>query len=296
MRAGVSPTDGQTSATPGHRWRVRSDVPFFILMVTLGALYLVLIVSMLAADFAYTSLDVVVRESLKPRMQYATALSLVSCTISAILSVWVAVPIGYLMSRYRFRGQSLVDAILDIPIVLPPLVVGLSLLILFQTPVGQALDKGFGRLMSMIGASHIRGISYEVPAVILAQFTVAAAFAVRTLRVTFEQIDPRAEHVALTLGCSRGQAFFSVALPQAWRGVVAAFTLAWARSLGEFGPILIFAGTTPFKVEVLPSSVYLAFNRSDLPAAVAASLIMVSLSVIVLVMTRLLGVSREAVR
>ena len=98
------------------------------------------------------------------------------------------------------------------------------------------------------------------------------------MRVTFEQIDPRVEQVALTLGCNQRQAFTNVALPQAWRGIVAAFTLAWARSLGEFGPILIFAGTTPFKTEVLASTVYLMFNRSDLAAAVAVSIVMLTLS------------------
>jgi molybdate transport system permease protein len=150
--------------------------------------------------------------------------------------------------------------------------------------------------MAALGAPQIDGISYEVPAVILAQFTVAAAFSVRTMRVTFEQIDPRAEQVALTLGCNQRQAFFNVALPQAWRGVVAAFTLAWARSLGEFGPILIFAGVTPFKTEVLSSTVYLAFNRADLAAAVATSILMITLSVAVLLFTRVLGIRREVVR
>ena len=85
-------------------------------------------------------------------------------------------------------------------------------------------------------------------------------------------------------------------LPEARHGLLAAFTLAWARSFGEFGPILIFAGVTPFKTEVLSSSVYLAFNRSDLRAAVAVSIIMVSLSVVVLVLTRVLGISREVMR
>ena len=83
------------------------------------------------------------------------------------------------MSRYHFRGQSLVDAILDIPIVLPPLVVGISLLIFFQTRFGSAVDRGFAALMALLGAPQIDGISFEVPAVILAQFTVSAAFAVR---------------------------------------------------------------------------------------------------------------------
>ena len=100
----------------------------------------------------------------------------------------------------RFFGRQLVDAILDIPIVLPPLVVGLSLLILFQ---------------SRRSAGFARQIVYQVPAVILAQFAVACAFAVRTMRATFDQIDPRREQVALTLGCTRPQAFGLVVLPEA---------------------------------------------------------------------------------
>src|SRR5206468_5821992 len=130
------------------------------------------------------------------------------------------------------------DAIVDIPIVLPPLVIGLSLLILFQTPPGRWIQQ------------YVR-VSYAIPAVILAQFSVAAAFAVRTMRVTFDQISPRSEQVAMTLGCSRSQAFWRVTFPEARRGLLTAATLAWARSLGEFGPILIFSGATRFKTEVL---------------------------------------------
>ena len=111
--------------------------------------------------------------------------------------MWAAVPLGYLMSRTQFRGRRLLDAILDIPIVLPPLVVGLSLLILFQTPPGRAIER-------------LVPITYAIPSVVLAQFSVACAFAVRTLRVTFEQIPVRREQVALTLGCGRAGAFFRV--------------------------------------------------------------------------------------
>ena len=92
------------------------------------------------------------------------------------------------MTRLRFRGQALVDALLDIPIVLPPLVIGLSLLILFQTAPLRALERVFP-------------VTYAVPSIILAQFMVSCAFAVRTMRATFEQISPRHEQVALTLGC-----------------------------------------------------------------------------------------------
>src|SRR5262249_12879440 len=155
------------------------------------------------------------------------------------LAMWVAVPLGYLLARTTFPGKSVVDTLLDIPIVLPPLVIGISLLILFQLPPGRAVEK-------------VIPVTYHIPAVILAQFAVATAFAVRTMRVTFDQIDPRAEQVALTLGCTRAQAFWRVSMPAARRGVLTAATLAWARSLGEFGPVQVFAGATPMKTVVLP--------------------------------------------
>jgi molybdate transport system permease protein len=133
------------------------------------------------------------------------------------------------------------------------------------------------------------GIVFEIPAVILAQFTVAAAFAVRTMRTAFDEITPRKEQVALTLGSTRSQAFWLVVLPEARRGLLAAATLTWARSIGEFGPILIFAGATRNKTEVLPTSVYLEFSIGNIEAAVAISLLMVAMAVFVLVVVRFLG-------
>ena len=132
-------------------------------------------------------------------------------------------------------------------------------------------------------------ITYRWPAVVLAQFSVACAFAVRTMRVTFDQIDPRAEDVARTLGCSRGQAFMQIAFPQAWKGMIAATTIAWARALGEFGPILVFAGATRMRTEVLSTTVFLELSIGNLDAAVAVSLLMVVMAVIVLVVLRMLG-------
>ena len=207
-------------------------------------------------------------------IQYSLALSLISCSITTILCLWVAVPIGYVMSRFEFRGKNVVDAVLDIPIVLPPLVIGLCLLILFTfAPFSWSA----------------RWIVFEIPSVIIAQFMVACAFAVRTMRATFEQVPKRQEQVALTLGCSHGQAFWQVLAPQARRGMVAAATLAWARSLGEFGPILMFASATRMRTEVLPSTVYLEMQAGNLPAALGVSLIMIVCAVIVLMITRSIG-------
>ena len=121
---------------------------------------------------------------------------------------------------------------------------------------------------------------------------VACAFAIRTLRVSFDQINPRQEQVALTLGCSRSQAFWKVVLPEARRGMISAATIAWARALGEFGPILVFAGTTRMKTEVLASTVFLELSTGDIEAAVAVSLLMVCAAVVVLVIVRSCGGQR----
>lgn len=256
----------------------RSDRPFFVALGILGGLYVFLIVAMIAADFAYTSFGDLGGALKSPDIRYAVVLSLVSSVVSALLSLVVAIPLGYLLSRCDFSGKRLVDALIEIPVVLPPLVVGLSLLILFQSGPGQAFQRAIG----------LR-ITYAVPAVILAQFAVAAAFAARTMKVTFDQLDPRTEQVAMTLGCGRGQAFLRVVLPEAGRGILAAGTVAWARSLGEFGPVLVFAGTTRGRTEVLSTSVFLELSIGRLEAAVAVSVIMVVLAVGTLLVVRAFG-------
>ena len=256
--------------------RARSDAPFYASFAILGSTYVFLIVAMLVADLGFTTSSHLWQALSSPEIRYAIKLSLISCTITTILSLWTGVPLGYMLSRFQFPGKGAVDAILDIPIVLPPLVIGLSLLILFQTPLFRALDRAFP-------------ITYAVPSVILAQFAVACAFAVRTMRITFDQISPRGEQVALTLGCTRGQAFWMVVLPEARRGVLTAATLAWARSLGEFGPILIFSGATRLRTEVLSTTVFLELSVGNIEAAVAVSLLMIAAAVIVLTLLRVVG-------
>jgi molybdate transport system permease protein len=242
----------------------------------LGGVYALLILALLVADASFTSPGAVFRALANREIRYAIKLSLISCSLTTLLSLWAAVPIGYLMSRTQFPGKALLDALLDVPIVLPPLVIGLSLLILFQTPPGRLIER-------------LLPVTYAIPGVVLAQFTVACAFAVRTMNVTFNQINPRTEQVALTLGCRRSQAFWLIVLPEARRGLLTAATLAWARALGEFGPLLVFCGATRLKTEVMPTTVFLELSVGNLEAAVAVSLLMVVAAVAVLLIIRLFG-------
>ncbi|GAB5402369.1 MAG: sulfate/thiosulfate ABC transporter permease CysT [Aureliella sp.] len=254
----------------------------------LSSCFVLLIALMLAADLAFTSVAGFWDAICKPEIQAAIRLTIASCSAAALLSVWIATPLAYLLSRYRFPGRVLIELLVDIPIVLPPLVLGLSLLILFHIKIGSWQLESW--LSDVIGFQ----VPYRWPAVVLAQFSVACAFAIRTMRVTFDQMSPRAEDVARTLGCTRAQAFVQVALPQAWRGMVAAGTVAWARSLGEFGPILVFAGATRMRTEVLSTTVFLELSIGRLDSAVAVSILMVVLAVAVLLLLRLLGTGLEA--
>lgn len=268
--------------------RRRSDAPFFFVMGGISASFILLIVLLLVADVLFTTPADFIAAIRKPEIQAAFRLTLLSCTAAALLSLWVATPLGYLLSRFRFPGRWLVDTLVDIPIVLPPLVLGLSLLILFHFSIfGWELEDW---LSNTVGFP----VAFHWPAVVLAQFSVACAFAVRTMRVTFDQIDPRSEDVARTLGCTRSQAFMQIALPQAWRGMIAATTIAWARALGEFGPILVFAGSTRMRTEVLSTTVFLELSIGQLNAAVAVSLLMVVMAVVVLLILRVLGTGLNA--
>lgn len=321
-----------------------SNARFYAAFAVLGGSYVVLIAALLLADLRYTTPDHLWTALQSPEIRYAIKLSLVSCFVTTLLSLWVGVPLGYLLSRTRFPGKGVLDTLLDVPIVLPPLVIGLSLLILFQTPPGKAVEHltytRMGKLLlygliPVVAAVALRPamrrlwprvdplvgfvggigvlilglwltnrfthweeglqtrfatrITYEVPSVILAQFAVSCAFAVRTMRVTFDQISPRTEQVALTLGCTQSQAFWAVTLPEARQGLVTAACIAWARALGEFGPILIFSGATRMRTEVLSTTVYLEMNIGHLNEAIAVSLLMVLVAVVVLVLMRAFG-------
>ena len=263
--------------TSGH------DRLFVTCLAAIGGCYIILIVLLLLADALYASPGHIASALTSPYIQFSIRLTLLSCTISSVLALWIGVPLAYLLSRYSFPGSWLVDTLLDIPLVLPPLVLGLSLLILFHLPIGGTTLEGW--------LNHRLGwqVTYAVPSIILAQFAVSCAFAVRTMRVTFDSINPRTELVAMTLGSSRWQAFRHIILPQAQRGLVTAFTLSWARALGEFGPILVFSGATRLKTEVLSTSVFLELSTGQVESAVAISLLMIAMAVLILLVVRFAG-------
>jgi molybdate transport system permease protein len=119
---------------------------------------------------------------------------------------------------------------------------------------------------------------FEVPGIILAQFTVVVGLAVRLLKSTFDSIDPRYEQVGRTLGCSKGRVFFKVVLPLAKNGLIAAAVLTWARSVGEFGATVTLAGATKMKTETLPVAIFLNLATAHVERAIAVIFILIAIA------------------
>jgi molybdate transport system permease protein len=181
------------------------------------------------------------------------------------------------LSRYRIPFARTIDTVIDLPIVIPPLIAGISLLVFFnQTAVGKGLDNLFG-------------VVYTWRGIIVAQFFVASAFCIRALKATFDQINPRFEMVARSLGCGPFRAFWSVTLPLAKTGLMAGWIMTWARAMGEFAPIMVFAGATPGGTAVLPVTAFLNLSAGHIEAAVGVTVLMVVLAGVTLVTFKRLG-------
>ena len=247
------------------------------------AVYVFFIVGILVADFLYLAGTPLGRqqfvESLgNPEVRHAVWVSLWTSTVSALIGVSIAVPAGYILSRGRFPGVRLLDALIDVPIILPPLVFGISLMVLFQRTF-------VGPLLLAAGLKFV----HDPKGIVLVQTLITTAFGTRMLKATFDGIDPRLAAVAETLGASRTGAFFSVTLATARKGVVAALVMIWALSLALYGPVMAFVGATSMRTEVMPTRMFLEMNVARLEAALSMGLMMIVIAVSVLLVAKLLG-------
>jgi len=244
-----------------------------------GCLFLLLLLTtaVLASDALYLTWREFLVGLLRKETLWAVELSLITSTVTAALAVLVGIPAAYALSRFRLPGSLLLDTILDLPIVLPPAIMGISLLVFFYMPYGKWLEA--------------RGLEfvYTRQGIVLAQFVVAAPFCVRALKAAFDNIDPRLEGVARTLGCSRVRAFWKVTLPLAKSGLIAGAIMTWARAVGEFGPILFFVGTEPTKAGVMPIRIFLDMSIGQVESALTMVLIMLAIGTLALLAFKKLG-------
>ena len=206
-----------------------------------------------------------------PAIQDALRLSVFTSLVSTIIVILLGTPVAYWLATRAFRGKSVVETVIDLPIVLPPTVAGLALLL------------AFGRAGLAGGALSALGVSlpFTTAAVIVAQVFMSLPFYLASARSGFAGVHPSLLDAASTLRASEGYTFFRVVLPLSMPSLFAGASMACARALGEFGATITFAGNLPGVTQTMPLAVYVAF-QTDLEAAVAISVILMLLSFLLL--------------
>ncbi|MEW9532208.1 molybdate ABC transporter permease subunit [Microbispora sp. NPDC049125] len=210
----------------------------------------------------------------EPRVVEALRLSLLTATAATALCLVLGVPLAWLLARAAFPGRGLVRALVTVPLVLPPVVGGVALLLVFGR--NGLAGRWFAGVFSL---------PFTTAGVVVAEAFVAMPFLVISVEGTLRAADLRYEEAAATLGASRWTVFRRVTLPLVAPGVTAGAVLCWARALGEFGATITFAGNFPGTTQTMPLAVYLALEN-DPDAAIVLSLVLLAVCVAVLAALR----------
>ena len=229
------------------------------------------------ALFLKSPLDTTLRSLHDPVVIDALKLSLMTSTITTITVVIMGTPIAYVSARFQYFGKELADSLIDLPVIMPPAVAGIALLM------------AFGR-MGIVG-HYLNGmgisIAFTTLAVIMAQVFVSSPFYIRQARTSFEDVDLAFENAARTLGASRVHTFFHVIIPIAMNGLISGAIMAFARSLGEFGATIMFAGNFQGRTQTMPLAIYTAM-QGDLDVSLCLAIILVAFSFMVIFLVKIL--------
>jgi molybdate transport system permease protein len=273
-----------TQLTPaGSRINVLS-----VVCLTVLGLFITLIAVLIVSDVVYLRKEQVNLAQLaeilqSPQVARALKLSMATSFSALALVLVVAVPCGYALSRFRFPGRSILNSIVDIPIVLPPIVLGISLLAFFGTDVGRELQKWLDNL----DRRFVSGLK-----IVLCQFLVSVSYCIRSMKAAFDAVDRRLEDVAMSLGSTTAGAFLRVTLPLASSGLVAGGVMAWARAIGVFGPLMVFVGTST-RVEVMPTTMWLELSIGNIEVSLVVALISILLAGYALALVHFLSGGRR---
>lgn len=215
-------------------------------------------------------------------VQFSIRLSLFTASISTVLCISLAIPTAYTLVKTPFPLKKIAQIIIELPLSMPYLVLGLGLLIIFSTDFGKALrEMGFK-------------VVFDKNGIIVAQTIVNLPYAIRLIKSAFLEIDERLEYIAGILGATKWKRFLTITLPLSRNAVISAIILVWSRGLGEFGATLMLVGATRMKTETLPTSIYLNMATGDISAAMASAIMILLISFVSLFITSRLEVRKSA--
>ena len=223
-----------------------------------------MIFSVRAGSFAEALADADVQKSI--------VLTLVSALWATIIGAVLGVPLGYLLARRSFFGKRFIEALVDVPIVIPHPVAGIALLLVF----GRQFFGG--KFLSHFGLTIVG----DVPGIVIAMLFVSAPFLINAARDGFQRVDPRLENVARTLGFGPLRAFFAISLPLGWRSLLSGAIMMWARAISEFGSIVIIT----YNPKVASVLIYDRFTSYGLTYALPVALVLVLICLFVFALLR----------
>ncbi len=230
-----------------------------------------------ASLFIKSPMDTTLRSLHDPVVIDALKLSLMTSALTTATVVLMGTPVAYINARFHYPGKEIVDSLIDLPVIMPPAVAGIALLM------------AFGRI-GIVG-HYLSGfrisIAFTTLAVIMAQVFVSSPFYIRQARTSFEDVDLAFENAARTLGASRVYTFFHVILPIAQNGLISGAIMAFARSLGEFGATIMFAGNFQGRTQTMPLAIYTAM-QGDMDIALCLALVLVAISFLVIALVKTL--------
>lgn len=199
---------------------------------------------------------------------FALRLSIFTATVSTAICAFIAIPSSYAMTQMNIPFKRLIRSILELPLSLPYLLLGLCLLIIFSSD--------FGKILKNYGFKVV----FDVNGIIIAQCFVNLPFVIKLIIGSFSEVDKRMILVAGSLGAGKWEAFSTIIFPISKNSIISALILAWSRALGEFGATLMLVGVTRMKTETLPASIYLNVSVGDNSMAMASAIMLLVLSFI----------------
>jgi sulfate transport system permease protein len=270
------------SATTRSKPRRRHVIPGFRLALGFTLFYLSLIVLIplaaliiKAAELGFPGIWAIVTT---PRVVAALRVSFVTSFLAAAFNLPIGVLIAWVLTRYRFPGRRILDALVDLPFALPTAVAGISLSALY------APNGWIGALLAPYGIK----IAYTPLGIWVALVFIGLPFVVRSIQPVLAEIDREFEEASATLGASRWRTFRQVILPAVLPAILAGFALALARGIGEYGSVIFIAGNIPFVSEIAPLLIVTRLSEFDYAGATVIAVAMLAISFLLLAAINLL--------
>ena len=256
--------------------KTKSVIPGFGLSfgITIAILSIVVILPLcsLVVFSAQLSFGEFIETITRPRVLASYKVSIVTALIASLINAGMGVILAWVLVRYDFPGKRLMDGLIELPFALPTVVAGISLTHL-------TVQNGWiGSIFAKVGIE----IAYTRIGITAALVFIGIPFVVRSVQPVLEKVDAEYEEAANILGASRIQTFFKVVFPEIRPALIAGFTMAFARSIGEYGSVVFIAGNTPYKTEIVPLMIMSKLQEYDYASATSIALVMLAMAFIIL--------------